>query len=91
MGQPDPITWIANPASQATQKTENLIWKMRGAANQAVAKASDVAGKAVNTATNVANQATQQVQQMVPPPAAAPMPPVAPVQQPPVMPTPPTA
>lgn len=58
---------------------------MRGAANQVVEKAGDVAGKAVDTATNVATQAAQQVQHIIPPPSAAPQAssaPVEPVQTP---------
>lgn len=84
MGQPDPITWAVNPASQAMQAWQNIVGKVRGAANQVVEKAGDVAGQAVNTV----NQATQQIQQVIPQPtAAAPspqVPPVAPIveQQP---------
>lgn len=84
-GQPDPITGAPNIASQAIQKWENIVGKVRGAANQVVEKAGNVAGKAVDTATNVATQAAQQVQQIIPPPSAAPqasIPPVEPVQAP---------
>ncbi len=94
MGQPDPITGAPNAASQALQKSQNIVGKVRGAANQVVEKASDVAGKAVNTV----NQATQQIQQVIPQQTAAPVPevssiPVAPVEpisvvQQPVQPTP---
>lgn len=69
-GQPDPITWAPNPAAQAIQKWENIVGKVRGAANQVVAKATDVTTQAVNTVTNVATQAAQQVQQIIPPPVA---------------------
>ncbi len=83
-GQPDPITGAPNVASAALQKGWNLVGKVWGAANQAVEKASDVAGKAVSTATNVANQAAQKVQEVIPPPTSAvpqtPAEPVAPAQ-----------
>ena len=76
--QPDPITWVPNPVSHVLEKWENIIGKVRGAANQVVDKAegvatqavgtaTNVATKAVNTATNVANQAVQQVKQIMPP------------------------
>lgn len=77
MGQPDPITWAPNPASQALQKSENIVGKVRGAANQVVTKASDVAAKAADTV----NQATQSVQQLIPPPAAVPQVPPQPIEQ----------
>jgi len=86
MGQPDPITWAPNPASQALQQWENIVGKVRGVANQVVAKATDVAGKAVDTATNVATQAAQQVQQIIPPPqATVPTPPVTPTEPTPIV------
>ena len=65
-GQPDPITGAPNPTSDAFQKGEKIIGKVRGVANQVVTKATDVAGKAVDTV----NHATQQIQQIVPPPTA---------------------
>ncbi len=69
-GQPDPITGAPNPASKALQSWENIVGKVWGAANKAVATASNVATQAVDTATNVATQAAQQVQQIIPPPSA---------------------
>ena len=87
MGQPDPITGASNVKSPTAQKADTLIGKVRGAANQVVSKATDVADKAVNTV----NQATQQIQQVIPQPTAAtptvPVEPVQPVQ--PVQPVPP--
>lgn len=65
MGQPDPITGAPN-ISETAKKTENIVGKMWNVANQAVAKAGDVAAKA----TTVVNQATEKLQQVVPPPAA---------------------
>lgn len=79
MWQPDPITGLPAATSPALQKWQNIVGKMRGAANQVVEKATDVA-----------NQAAQQVQQIIPPPVATPTPtPVAapaPVQEAPVAP-----
>lgn len=69
MGQPDPITWAVNPASKALQQSENIVGKVWGAANQAVTKATDVAAKAADTV----NQATQSVQQLIPPPTIQPV------------------
>lgn len=89
MGQPDPITGAPNVASQAIQKWENIVGKVRDAANQVVSKAGDVATQGVNIATNVATQAAQQVQQIIPPPTTSQTPTQeTPVQQKPV--TPPT-
>lgn len=105
-GQPDPITGVSNTASQVFQKWQNIVGKVRGAANQVVEKATDVATSAVNTATNVAtkvvdttanvaNKAVQKVQEVIPAPAATPTatpaPTVAPVaDSTPVAPTTPT-
>ncbi len=100
MGQPDPITWAPNAASQALQKSQNIVGKIRSTANQAVSKvtdvtgqvvskATDVTGQVVAKATSVANQATQKVQQVVAPASSAPQATetVAPAAQP----TPPSA
>lgn len=67
-GQPDPITGAQNPASQALQKSQNIVGKVRGAANQVVDKASDVANKTTAAVT----QATEKIQEFIPAPTAAP-------------------
>lgn len=86
MGQPDPITWASNANSATTKKAEDIIGKVRGVANQVVAKASDAAGKAVDTV----NQATQQIQQVIPQaPTTAPVQPTPPAVEQPVQPIPP--
>ena len=76
MGQPDPITGVSNATSATAKKAENIIGKVRGAANQVVSKASDVAGKAVNTV----NQATEKIQQVIPQQPVAPTAPIEPTQ-----------
>ena len=76
MWQPDPITGVSNTNSATAKKAENIIGKMRGAANQVVEKASNVAGKAVDSV----NQATEKIQQVIPQPTVAPTTPVAPIQ-----------
>ncbi|MCX6825343.1 MAG: hypothetical protein NTY80_03900 [candidate division SR1 bacterium] len=57
MGQADPITGAPNAASQALQKSQNIVGKIRSTANQAVSKVTDVTGQVVAKATDVASQA----------------------------------
>ena len=76
-GQPDPITGTPN-ISKTAKTAENIVGKVRNAANQAVEKASDVATKATATV----EKATEKIQQVIPPPAApqAPATPTVPEQ-----------
>lgn len=71
LGQPDPITGVPAVTSATAKKTESIVGKARDVANQAVAKATDAA-----------TQAAQKVQQVIPPPVAAPQTPAAAPQQP---------
>lgn len=66
--QPDPITGEQNSVSQALQKSQNIVGKVRGVANQVVDKASDVANKTTTAVT----QATEKIQNVIPAPTAAP-------------------
>lgn len=67
-GQPDPITGAQNPASKTLEKSQNIVGKVRGAANQVVDKASEVANKTTAAVT----QATEKIQDVIPAPTAAP-------------------
>jgi len=75
MWQPDPITWVST-TSVGVQTTDNLIGKVRGAANQIATTASNVAWNAV--------AAVNQTTQIISPPSTVTQPEIVapvPVQQ----------